>query len=276
LGFRADRPPANGPSGNLGNALIIYWECVPTATAIAGREGKTFKYVSDEDTLVTMQVGLVGTDGIVLASDLKTRFFDEYENFGLTSKILIDRARGLALAYAGYEISREVAKRILTDQGIFDLENSCHRQAIERIASEVYREPFPDLVPPDRRDSEILIVSSRTPFHFNSLEMRNENRCWLTKRYDKAVSGHRPNTATFFLERYYDRTASIGELKLLAAHVILTASRLNPRGIEGMEIVTCTESGLHMVPDKEIEGLTARSEKLDSEIKANLLPNSIR
>jgi hypothetical protein len=225
---------------------------------------------SIEDTPVTLQIGLVGTDGIVLAGDLKTRFFDEVETFGLTSKILTS-ARGIALAYSGYEISREVAKRIIADETLLDFDDSAQWQTTEKIASDVYREPFPDIVAPDRRDSEILLVSTCSIDHFYSLEMRNENRCWLRRREDKAIAGHVVNSGCFFVERYYRKSATVEELALVAAYAIFAASKLNPPGIEGLEMVTCTKAEIGRMPDGDIKSLESRCREIDKEIEALLL-----
>jgi hypothetical protein len=208
---------------------------------------------------MTLQLGLVGRDGIVLASDLKTLFFDEVMTGGLTSKILTDAKNGILLAFSGYEISQKVARAILADPNILDTDDPRH--SIEELATQVYHEPFPDHATPPRTDSEILIVSLRNLNHLYSLEMKS-TRCLLNVRKDKAVAGHQTNTAVFFTERYYTR-GSVFELAFLAAHTILEASKLNPCGIEGVEIFVCTREGFKSLSDSEIAVLKKESDKLD-------------
>jgi hypothetical protein len=222
---------------------------------------------------MTMQVGLVGTDGIVLASDQNTLFtysrsergeFEEVLVDDLTSKILVGQRN--AIAFSGWDISGEVARRILADETILDSDDP--RNDLETLARKVYGEPFPGKNDPIRHDSELLIVSTGNMNKFYSLDMKSEKYAFLTQR-EKAVAGHKVNSASFFLQRYYVKT-KISELAFLAAHVILAASSISYGGIKGLEIVTCTKSGFRLLPPDVIANLAERSEKLDRQIGETL------
>jgi hypothetical protein len=218
---------------------------------------------STEEVPMTLQIGLVGTDGIVLASDEKTVFFDEIQTGGLTCKFLSDATR--LIAFSGYEISRKVAQRIMDNEEIQDFEGQ--RSEVERLASDVCQEPFEDLVAPARSDGELFIVSKGRSDRFYSLYVNPKSKnFFLSPRKDKAVAGHKLNSAVFFLERYY-RKSSVSELALLAAHVILQGHELNYAGIEGLEIFVCNKEGFHLQPTEILEALVAKSQKLDSQLR---------
>ena len=72
----------------------------------------------DEELPVTLQIGLVGTDGILLASDQQTNNTSpgpQITTSHLTSKILKHDKNGLAACWSGCEdISAELARRIVT------------------------------------------------------------------------------------------------------------------------------------------------------------------
>jgi hypothetical protein len=217
---------------------------------------------------MTMQVCLVGTDGIVLASDEKRLF---YENGIMTSsqtpKMLTNHERGIAVAFSGCEISESLAQIILNDETISDFENQ--RGAVQSLADRVYKEWFlSDPEPPLADCGEILIVSSRTLNQFYSLDINKRHRTLRTIT-DKKSAGHQTNTACFFVESYY-RKINTPELKFLAAHTILSASRLNSVGIKGLQIITCTGSGFLAAAPEEIESLTARSNALDESIRREI------
>jgi hypothetical protein len=62
-------------------------------------------------------------------------------------------------------------------------------------------------------------------------------------------------------------------MKFLAAHSIQMAAHMNPTGVFGLNMVLCRNSGsIERLSDEEIEDLKRRSDSLDEEIRAILLP----
>jgi hypothetical protein len=238
-------------------------------TEIGEPKRRASKHVSDEDLEMTIQVCLVATNGIVLASDLKHVFYNETWSGGLATKIVIDDLRGVAVAWSGYEISRVVAKEIISHVEI--LESKRPREALEALATEIYDKPFPDLIEPESRRSEVIVVSKSSLDKFYSMTMSpSRNQCYSLA--DKAVAGQRTSPAWYFIERYYNGKQTISDLLLVGAHAVLQASKLDPKGIQGLEIVTCTKEGIVPVPHKEIDELSARSDQLDAAIAESLFP----
>jgi hypothetical protein len=96
-------------------------------------------------------------------------------------------------------------------------------------------------------------------------------------RYDffasgtKLLSGDSANPATSIAEMYYSEGLSVSELVPLAAFTIVKARSQNTAGIDGLDIVRCTEQGISFLPDDEIESLAAWATKLDRKIRRQLL-----
>jgi hypothetical protein len=216
-----------------------------------------------EDTPVTLQVALVGTDGIVLASDKRTVYLDEVTTSGTTSKILVDESGSFALAYAGHEISQVIARRILEKPAL--LESRGPLIELEKLAEAIYKEQITEDSQDFRTDSQLLIVQRKDLSRFHVLHMNRKK--WLSEpRADKAIIGHATNTACFFTEEYYSK-APVAALKLLAAHTIIAAAKRNPSGIEGLEILVCTPEKFEFAALHEIPVLEKRSRDIDDQLR---------
>jgi len=217
---------------------------------------------------MTLQVALVGTDGIVLASDKRTSDVDFVTTTSRTSKIIVDDAATVAIAYAGHEISRYVAGRILREPSVLESKGS-YLIDVEKLAETVYKEQEEQITQDSRRgfrtDSQLLIVQRKDLSRFHVLHM-DRAKSLSEPRYDKAIIGHATNTACFFAERYY-RKAPVDALKLLAAHTILTAGRINPFGIEDLEMLVCTPEKFESVTLEEISALKSRSQDIDDKLR---------
>src|SRR5713226_8882678 len=86
--------------------------------------------VSQEDIPMTMQVGMVGSDGIVLASDLLNQLrysqdgpltledanFSEVVTDDLIPKISLGCQ--IAIAWSGWHIAKEISRRILETESL--------------------------------------------------------------------------------------------------------------------------------------------------------------
>jgi hypothetical protein len=84
--------------------------------------------------------------------------------------------------------------------------------------------------------------------------------------FDKAVTGDATNAAVLFSERYYlSLQNNIEGLKKLAAHVICAGGRLNPAGVQGLEMMVWDKASgaIHCIDETEINELCAWSERVD-------------
>ena len=227
-----------------------------------------------EDTPVTLQVAMVGTDGIVLASDKKTvrSGNDVVRESFRTTKILVDSAQGIAIAHSGNEFSEAVAKQILYDSS--PVNEKLFAAKLQSFASEVWKQdPWQSV----DRHGELIIVSkdhlrrilhvSLGPLVIGDRILGAEARpTWIE---DKVRAGDRSNPAIFFSECYYDKKP-IADLVFLAAHAVLSGRRFNPL-IDGLEVVKCTSEGFEQLSEASVSELKRRSDELDARIRSEIL-----
>ncbi len=223
---------------------------------------------------MTLQVALVGTDGIVLASDKLTVVSgnDLFRHSFLMSKILIDSTERIAIAHSGYGISRTVAETILSDPS--PVKEKLSKIKLQSFASDVCEQQE---WRPLGWHGELIIVSLDDLDHVLHLKMTDlvldrriaGVRAELNRIEDKIREGDPSNPAGFFVESYY-RKQPIAQLLFLAAHVIVSGSRLNPAGIEGLEVIKCTSKGFERLPEASVAELIERSDELDNRIKSEI------
>jgi hypothetical protein len=218
-----------------------------------------------EDTPMTLQVALVGTDGIVLASDKLRVVYDPVRHSSLTSKILVDPKQKIAIACAGYDISETVARRILSNPAPVRENWSRYPGDFESFAMNICKED--DFRPYGWR-GELIIVSLHDLNHLLHLELR-EMYVRLKLIEDRILAGDSFNPAGFFADVYYSQQP-IAQLAFLAAHIILSGGRFNPDGAGGLEVVKCTSDGFERLSESSIQDLIDRSDALDGRIRKDI------
>jgi 20S proteasome alpha/beta subunit len=183
----------------------------------------------EEDVPMTLHVALVGRDGIVLAGDKQIITTEVYVSTSVSSKIKIDSAKGIAVAWALDEIAETIADELLNHSEILEDE-----RGVAKLAQETYHGNRNDWNKQNLR-AELLVVSRKHLEAIFYLEL-TENHCTVRPVEDKFFIGHSMSPACYLTERYYEK-ASVSELTSLAAHTILAAGHLHPMGIKGLEIV---------------------------------------
>jgi hypothetical protein len=214
---------------------------------------------------MTLQVGLVGTNGIVLASDKKAVVFEPSLHTSLESKILIDREKGLAGCCAGNEVSARVRREIFSNSHLLELEYP--QSPIEELAAQIYKS-IPLEEQAGGNPSDLLIVSLEHLKRLYHLRM-SATQCTLWSKENKHIQGDLGNPASLFVEAYY-RKKPIQGLVFLAAHTILTANRLNPTAVEGLEVVKCSSEGFEIISEPKLKVLVARSRKAVAHMKSSI------
>jgi hypothetical protein len=217
---------------------------------------------------MTMQVAMVGTDGIVLASD--TRWAHTQRGSGNSavrhtssaSKIKVSNRGHIAVACArNMETSGAIAVAIIAE--LTDQEWEYPILPMERISQRILDSAG------DRKDFQCLIVCLRPTLRLFQLECAMVNgepdRSICHQINDKAISGDNANSAVFWLERYYQRKP-VQVLGPLAAQVVVTAGKLNAAAIGGLEIIVCDGNGIHRVSDESTSGLESAAEEWDRTI----------
>jgi hypothetical protein len=227
-----------------------------------------------EETAVTFNVGLVGTDGVVLASDTKVSFWEQTRTSSTASKLYSNPETGIACAVSGDEvtpfIAREVCQTRIND-GLSEDDVFTQLHGVATSAWQLHVPKKRDNSPERNPHSRLLIVLPRCNFPLWSIAA-GPNTGSGTKCYrDKAHDGDPSNAAKYFLEFYaQSKLRPMRELVFLAAHTIRTAAILNPTGVGGLEILTWDfgAAAPRFLSNDEIATLTQRSSQLTSSIDA--------
>jgi hypothetical protein len=215
---------------------------------------------------MTMQVGMMGSDGIVLASDTRETHAPILEQnqlwagaqFGTnTSKIEVSHERGIAIACAfDMETARRVANRIIRD-----------------LKDEDFKDPVPaikEIAAATQTDEEIraqcIVVLTRPSlqmFMFQYARVEGRWSPFCQEMESKAIAGDNLSPSIFWMERYYNGSLSTAQLIPLAAQLIVGAGCLNPYVVSGLEIVLCDSSGIHPLTRAENREWESRAKDLD-------------
>jgi len=221
---------------------------------------------------MTFQVGIVGSDGVLLASDRSHLSFAPGQGSARTSYSAskIHTEGCIAYCTSGGEYSAFAAKRIIhylsTDRGVEQM-----RKALEDAGWEALQLCLKSLgqeVMEFRRHGSVLAVNiSSSPVSLWHMDVAFVGREAIQIE-DCKYGGDMGNAAVFFTERYRSgkTLVPIKNLRLMAAHTILMASKLNPTAVSGLEILECRADGFERVSDNEIAKLMSMSERLDTEI----------
>jgi len=202
---------------------------------------------------MTMQIAMVGDDGIVLASDMLHVAYDLPGGVPRKpisgTKIEISDGRDVAVSCAhNMDTAREIAERLIkaTDQ-----EWERPQISFATIASVITSQAG------ERDDAQCLIVSSRSgsPQAFFVADS-----CVPVERWE--IAGDTNNAAAIFLaSAYYSELYSVQQLVSLAALVIVGASKVNSGAIGGLEIVVCDRDGCHRLDSECTRSHMNRAEK---------------
>ena len=195
---------------------------------------------------MTMQIGMIGSDGIVLASDTQWTATVQKTQDGqpagrpirsIRHSSKIKTSNRIAVSYAqDKKTAHDTAQAILVEFPCDDPQS-----AIERIAADIPVE--------DRRDVQGLIAIP--PFELLRFQIAMQDGQWTpfyepTFQYDFA--GDMANLAAFWIQRYHHDWLTVEQLIPLAAHAIMACHRLNTGFIGGLEIAVCKADEILMLP----------------------------
>jgi hypothetical protein len=239
------------------------------STAIAIQE---LVILSESEELpMTMQVGMVAQDGILLASDtLSTRQPIPGSPIGAvwfgynSQKILISEDSRIAVTCArDMMLASRVAEALIN--GLPSEVRASPQMHIRNIASV-------ELSNAHENEIECLIAlldPAPALFHLQCLRGGSESYCPRITTF--AFAGDRCNSSIFWAMRYYEATLHNSHFVLamapLASQIILDAAKMNSGSIRGLEIVYSDASGFHRMPEPEIrrqeEQAAIRSKKIE-------------
>jgi hypothetical protein len=224
---------------------------------------------------MTLLVGMIGRDGIVLAADQSRTLQAESENTFddqmLGRKIFHLEQHGISYAVAGDELTDEIGYKMhkYLDEGGLRLSNisECLQKMVDQAVTEIRKE---SVVPKEVTERTILMV-----FHGSQLTVPQLWRLRISPSITAkqvtgiTVAGGIGNSARFF-ENYFQPNLPVGRLALLAAHIILTGGHIVPTMVKGLDIVFF-QDGVRFLSENEKDQLRRESQELDALIRAQLL-----
>jgi hypothetical protein len=217
----------------------------------------------EEEIPMTIQFGLVGTDGIALVGD--RRIYDDSGTTRTTfngSKFRVNERQTIATAWArkgtGILVARAICKEMTDDC-------SAPEFALEEIATRVWDGLGLD----QKSESHLLVVVSKPTMKLFNIRMTNGG-CVVNKVHDRATGGDELNPAVYFVERHY-RERPVRELATIAAHAVLLAAKFNSAAINGLEILLCQADGLHQLSMDAASDIEAEIDQFDVELEDLIL-----
>lgn len=227
---------------------------------------------------MTMQVGMVARNGIVLASDRKvTRDLTlDHERDAVCLghdqlKIEYRPDQRIAISCADDLLAaRALAGRIMDELKDNRADEGVVINAIKRAAREMFFE--------GRRRVQCLIAVkcpeewSLFKYSFLPNDQKNSSCEWnemCEPELSYEFAGHPTNPAIFWASKYHDDRLDVEKMTPIAAHLILCASVANSRTIEGLDVVQCTDDGIFRLGTDAIRDLKNKSEELEKAIRAH-------
>jgi len=224
---------------------------------------------------MTILVGMVGLDGIILAADQKlVDPAEDDKDLDDCSDILKIRHLGrqkIVYAGAGDYIPWQVGRH-LGDPG-FDfgaVSDSLQTLAEQTITAEK-RKYTPNNFPEGIRRSLLVAFYGDQlpePQLWSVKILAPPFDCVVDRIRGIAFEGALGNRARFF--GHYFKPAPISKLKLLAAHIVLTAAQFDSGMIGGLDLATIDGAGCRLADEIEKQSLREKSEKLDRSIRDHL------
>ncbi len=220
---------------------------------------------------MTMQVGMLASNGIVLASDRKvTRNLTldqtrDAANLGSDqTKIEYRSEKRVAISCADdLDAARGLANRIMDG-----LINNCSDEgkvieAIKQTARETFFE--------DRHRVQCLIAvecPEWSLFKYTYLPTDSNNpSCPWNETCEKSLSyefaGNVTNPAIFWAGKYHDDRLTVEQLTPIAAQLVISARNFDSYAIDGLDIVQCTDNGVSLLSNNVIRDLKNKSDKLE-------------
>jgi hypothetical protein len=191
--------------------------------------------VEEDDLPMTMQVAMVGRDGIILASDTRVTTFWRGPRYGEIRdpysgpKILVSPEGTLAVSCAqDMDMASEVARKIISD---WRPEES--RAKLKQLVTDLGgAAPFECIVANLVPRPQIARFAYISAVRGAAMSLSEANAT------DKLCAGDQASPAKFWPLRYYDSSRPVEDLIPLAAQLIVDAAHFNSGSVGGLYIVT--------------------------------------
>ena len=190
---------------------------------------------------MTFQVAMIGSNGWVLASDGRATIQGGIRSTYQTEKIRYEN--DVATAPFGDECALIARDRLLVelqpDPAKMNSGDFHHRLA--RLAEEIWLaeyeaqkgRPEANRIRAERERGIIFLCPG-----INTIFVLGIGKQALVQTStSRWVAGDSQNSATFVIQRYYDKSYSTDALAMLAAYAVVSAAALNPTMISGLELM---------------------------------------
>ena len=240
----------------------------------------------EEENLMTVQVGLTGNGGIVLASDRRltagdVKIGEDLVGYAaytgkLETKIQLSQEKNIAISCADdFTFARKTAKQIIAELNTCDLTDEYRAcSAVERIIKEASSDGggkaqwLIALKCPDWKLLKCLSV----PRESANSDGEWDVSCAPCPGWDFA--GEITNPAIFW-HKFHNEDMSPKQLVPLAANLILSAHFFNSKNVDGLDIAQCDANGVRLLSSTSIAALEKKSRLLDRKIIESLFADDI-
>jgi hypothetical protein len=223
---------------------------------------------------MTMQVGLVGSNGVVIASDTKWVNQTSWptRNPWHSTKFKINHECGVAIACAqNMETAFPFADEIISEslkngEWMASHDFDVTKRIVEKILCSAAK---------TRERAQCMVAFTRPKVELCFFQIAKVNGEWGPMFHSipegSVYAGDDGNQAKFLADKYYrNRILPVENLVPLAAHLVLAAGEMNSAMIDGLEIVLCDASGIRRLSEESISKLKSGVAKRDEMISASL------
>jgi hypothetical protein len=190
---------------------------------------------------MTFQVGMLGTHSLVLAGDTLHYVDPTGERWRIrssynSSKIKISDSGRIAITCArNMHLAGRIAEGLLS--GLAECDVQDRRTRILEIGGGYAMQ--------DKQGGECIIAFSDPTPSLYRFTLDSTATSYCDVGLDRCFAGDYGNPAGFWAERYYSSYLPLGHLTNLAAHIIISAGKMNNGSVSGLEIVTCNGDGFY-------------------------------
>lgn len=188
--------------------------------------------VEEEERLMTYQVTLCGSDGVVVASD-RCEVWEEHGSIARTvnkvRKLFIDPSRQVAWTFSGGFLSGITAQLLaknfpanVSESSVKDAIASCGNQACTYFRIQ--------------RSQTDILVAVIAPLRKILRARISPDTVLENIESGKCVSGQTDSLVNFFPDHFYSQKMPVKELATLAAYAVRMAHDLDPKYVDGLDI----------------------------------------
>ena len=228
---------------------------------------------------MTLQLGLVGSDGVVMASDKRITSTDVSERAScsvtpvgartLSSVSKFHFGQNFICCASGDDTAWHAA----VDIAHMELDEVPEYQGAKDVASALEAKANKACIQRESTDKDGIPRSALIVDRLGQLWHLNISQQSTAKRiFDLMVIGDVHNNARFYVTHYYPGAKSeTRQLVTLAASAILMGGRENRVHVDGLEIVVCRDKEFVRLRSSDIEQLVSRVDALHEDTKRKLL-----